>query len=48
MQWHDPSEADDAIAALEHAHEADGYVDGIESLLMQELLTVKEESNEAA
>ena len=48
MQRHDPSEVDDAIAALEHAHEADGYVDGIESLLMQELLTVKEESNEAA
>lgn len=48
MQRHDQSEVDDAIAALEHAHEADGYVDGIESLLMQELLTVKEESNEAA
>lgn len=48
MQRHDQSEVDDAIATLEHAHEADGYVDGIESLLMQELLTVKEESNEAA
>lgn len=48
MQRHNPSEVDDAIAALEHAHEADGYVDGIESLLMQELLTVKEESNETA
>ncbi len=48
MQRHDPSEAEDAIAALEHALEANGYVDGIESLLMQELLTVKEESNEAA